>query len=96
MVAIHNTLVNLYNYYSGTFRKRPPLMSGLGGHLWEVVIYGRWSLRGSFTDSNLTEEPMGILVRWSLKRSGPSGRFYCSYLVFLHGILCLFCYCFCS
>ena len=30
-------------------------MSGLGGRLWEVVAYGRWSLRGSFTNSNLTD-----------------------------------------
>ena len=34
--------------YSGTSCKRPPLMSGL-------VAYGRWSLTGSFTNSNLTD-----------------------------------------
>ena len=36
--------------YSGTSHKRPPLMSGLGGHLWEVVTH-----EGSFTNSNLTD-----------------------------------------
>ena len=31
----------------------------------------RWSLMESFTNSNLTDgEPVGILVRWSLKRGG--------------------------
>ena len=31
-------------------------MSGLGGHLRDVVTYGMWSLTGSFTNySNLTE-----------------------------------------
>ena len=34
-----------------------------------VVAHGRWSLTGSFTNSNLTEgEPIEILVRWPLKR----------------------------
>ena len=50
--------------YSGTFYKQPPLMSGLGGHLREVVAYGKliaiW----------LTEELIGILVRWSLNLRG--------------------------
>ena len=35
--------------YSGTSRKRPPLVSGLSGRLWEVVAYRRWLLMGSFT-----------------------------------------------
>ena len=28
--------------YGGTSRKRPPLMSGLGGRLREVVAYGKF------------------------------------------------------
>ena len=37
------------NDYSENSRKRPPLMSGL------VVAYGRWSLTGSFINSNLID-----------------------------------------
>ena len=29
-----------YTVYNETSRKRPPLMSGLSGHLWKVVAYG--------------------------------------------------------
>ena len=47
--------------YSGTSRKRPPLMSGLGGRLREVVTYGK------FTNGNLTDGgTIGVLVRWCL------------------------------
>ena len=36
-----------------------------------MVTYGKWSLTGSFTDSNLTDaEQIGILVRWSLTGGG--------------------------
>ena len=38
-----------------------------GGHLREVSLIAIW----------LTEEPIGILVRWSLKRDGRSGSFHC-------------------
>ena len=38
----------------------------------------RWSLTGSFTNSNLMEEPIGILVM-----GGRSGRFQCICLYFL-------------
>ena len=31
----------------------------------------------SFTKSNLTEEPFGILVRIKVTRGGCSGRFHC-------------------
>ena len=43
-----------------TSHKWPPLMSGLGDHLREVSLIAIW----------LMEEPIGILVRWSLKRGG--------------------------
>ena len=34
---------------------------------------------GSFTNSNLTEEPIGILVGLLLTRGGHSGRFHCTF-----------------
>ena len=42
-----------------TSLKRPPLMSGLGGRL-RVSLIAIW----------LMEEPIGILIRWSLKWGG--------------------------
>ena len=48
------------------------------GHLQEVVTYKRWSVTGSFTNSNLTDGSVRIMVRWSLKRGGCSRRFHCS------------------
>ena len=59
-------------------------MSGLG----PVVAYGRWHGRlqeVSLIVISLTEEPIGILVRWSLKRGGRlqegdrSGRLNCTF-----------------
>ena len=38
-----------------------------------MVAYGRWPLTGSFITViaiSLTEEPIRVLVRWSLKRGG--------------------------
>ena len=35
-------------YYSRTFRKRPPKMQRLGGHLWGVVAYQSRTARSKF------------------------------------------------
>ena len=50
--------------YRGTFHKQPPLMSGLGGHLREVVAYGKLIAIWLGTDRDF-----GL---WS------SGYFHCS------------------
>ena len=42
-----------------------------------MVTYRRWSLTESFTNSNLTEEPFGILVRIKVTRGGHSRKLHC-------------------